>query len=49
MSDSSIANTILQFDSELKFKIVLVGDSNVGKSSIFWRFLDDVYLESEEK
>lgn len=38
--------TILAADLELKFKIVLVGDSTVGKTSLFWRYIED-YFEDE--
>ena len=42
-SVESKKKTIIAFDSNLKFKIVLIGDANVGKSSIFTRHLDDAF------
>ncbi|KRX03905.1 P-loop containing nucleoside triphosphate hydrolase [Pseudocohnilembus persalinus] len=41
--------TILATDIELKFKIVLVGDSSVGKTSIFWRYIEDLFDEDEQQ
>jgi GTPase SAR1 family protein len=28
----------LSFSDEKKYKFILVGDSNVGKTALFWRF-----------
>lgn len=36
----------MAIDSNLKFKIVLIGDSNVGKSSIFLRFIDEIFEDN---
>jgi GTPase SAR1 family protein len=29
---------LLSFGEEKKYKFILVGDSNVGKTALFWRF-----------
>ena len=29
----------LSFGEEKKYKFILVGDSNVGKTALFWRFV----------
>ena len=36
------------FDYEYLFKILLIGNSNVGKSSLLIRFVDKVYNEKFE-
>lgn len=35
-----------QMDYDYLFKIIIIGDSGIGKSSILFRFTDDVYNES---
>ncbi len=33
---------------EKKFKYILVGDTNVGKTALFWRFTEDNYATWKE-
>ena len=33
----------LTFGQEKKYKLILVGDSNVGKTALFWRFIEGTF------
>jgi GTPase SAR1 family protein len=46
VSFSFLPSMDLQSDYDYLFKLVLVGDSSVGKSSILLRFTDDTFDES---
>lgn len=35
----------LSFGEEKRYKLILVGDSNVGKTALFWRFVENDYSE----
>ena len=37
----------LSFGEERRYKLILVGDSSVGKTALFWRFIEGEY--SQEK
>lgn len=36
-------DTIFSWTNDNKFKIVLVGDSGVGKTSIFWQYIEEFF------
>lgn len=33
---------------EKKYKIIIVGDSDVGKTSLFWRFTEGDYFDEKD-
>lgn len=37
----------LTFGQEKKYKYILVGDSNVGKTALFWRFVEGNFSEGK--
>ncbi|CAI0462164.1 unnamed protein product, partial [Linum tenue] len=41
-----VYNASVNFDSDYLFKLLLIGDSGVGKSCLLLRFADDSYIES---
>lgn len=39
-----IEERYLSYGEEKKYKFILVGDSNVGKTALFWRFTEGDFL-----
>lgn len=38
-------DTIFSWTNDNKYKVVLVGDSGVGKTSIFWQYIEEYFPE----
>lgn len=43
-----IEERYLSYGEEKKYKFILVGDSNVGKTALFWRFTEGDFLAEKE-
>lgn len=41
--DANVKDTIFTWTNDNKYKIVLVGDSGVGKTSIFWMYIEEFF------